>query len=324
MDPRHTGPHTSPSPRPRPRVVAVAVQKGGTGKTTLSASLAVAATQAGERVTAFDLDPQGSLAGWGAMRPRGNPVVDRIQPWEIAQMPEILGQFAEQQRLAVRHKKGLTRRPLVRQREGDRIRRIPPRQEAAPRPAAEGQGQGPLRQPKQRMNAAAPALAIDRRETQHRATRRAAFHGAPERGFGGELRGGIAVLRRGRAILPDRRGTERVNEKRRGENEPAGAAPHRAIGERHRRRDIGAHEGCVIARGRVAAFGVEGGQMRHGVEPVRPVGPAVDGGEIAGKAAFAPARGQNLVPMCAQKGNERAADEAVAAGDENAHGLDFP
>lgn len=78
------------------RVVALAVQKGGTGKTTLAASLAVAAAQAGERVTAFDLDPQGSLAGWGAMRSRGNPLVDRIQPWEIAQMPEILGQFAEQ------------------------------------------------------------------------------------------------------------------------------------------------------------------------------------------------------------------------------------
>ncbi|AWN38924.1 cobyrinic acid ac-diamide synthase [Methylobacterium radiodurans] len=78
------------------RVIALAVQKGGTGKTTLAASLAVAAAQADERVTPFDLDPQGSLAGWGAMRARGNPAVDRIQPWEIAQLPEILGQAAEQ------------------------------------------------------------------------------------------------------------------------------------------------------------------------------------------------------------------------------------
>lgn len=76
------------------RVIALAVQKGGTGKTTLAASLAVAAAQAGERVTAFDLDPQGSLAGWGAMRPKGNPVIDRIRPWEIGQMAEILGQLA--------------------------------------------------------------------------------------------------------------------------------------------------------------------------------------------------------------------------------------
>ena len=50
------------------RVLAVAVQKGGTGKTTLAASLAIAAAEAGEQVTALDLDPQGSLAGWGALR----------------------------------------------------------------------------------------------------------------------------------------------------------------------------------------------------------------------------------------------------------------
>ncbi len=80
----------------QPRILAVAVQKGGTGKTTLAASLAVAAAQAGERVTALDLDPQGSLAGWGALRERNAVAVDRIQPWEIGQLPEILDLLGQQ------------------------------------------------------------------------------------------------------------------------------------------------------------------------------------------------------------------------------------
>ncbi|SDN80234.1 chromosome partitioning protein [Methylobacterium phyllostachyos] len=99
MDPEGSGiePGTSPRPAGRPlRILAVAVQKGGTGKTTLAASLAVAAAEAGERVTALDLDPQSSLAGWGALRTNGSVVVDRVQPWEIAQLPEILGLLADQ------------------------------------------------------------------------------------------------------------------------------------------------------------------------------------------------------------------------------------
>jgi chromosome partitioning protein len=50
------------------RTIAFLTQKGGTGKTTLAASLAVAAAQAGERVIALDLDPQSSLARWGERR----------------------------------------------------------------------------------------------------------------------------------------------------------------------------------------------------------------------------------------------------------------
>ena len=79
----------------RPRVVAVAVQKGGTGKTTLAASLAVAAAEAGESVVALDLDPQGSLALWGAMRPMESVAVDRIRPWEIGQLGDVLAQAAD-------------------------------------------------------------------------------------------------------------------------------------------------------------------------------------------------------------------------------------
>jgi chromosome partitioning protein len=50
------------------RAIAFLTQKGGAGKTTLAASLAVAAAQAGERVIALDLDPQASLARWGERR----------------------------------------------------------------------------------------------------------------------------------------------------------------------------------------------------------------------------------------------------------------
>lgn len=85
----------------RPRVIAVAVQKGGTGKTTLLASLAVAAAQAGERVTAFDADPQGSLSAWGSLRVRPEPVTDRLRPWEFAQFATILDQLAERGRTLV-------------------------------------------------------------------------------------------------------------------------------------------------------------------------------------------------------------------------------
>ena len=47
------------------RSIAFVTQKGGTGKTTLAASLAEAAAIAGERVIALDLDPQESLCRWG-------------------------------------------------------------------------------------------------------------------------------------------------------------------------------------------------------------------------------------------------------------------
>jgi len=39
------------------RAIAFLTQKGGAGKTTLAASLAAAAVNAGERVIALDLDP---------------------------------------------------------------------------------------------------------------------------------------------------------------------------------------------------------------------------------------------------------------------------
>jgi chromosome partitioning protein len=53
------------------RTIAFLSQKGGVGKTTLAASLAVAAAGTGERVIALDLDPQASLVSWSERRKKG-------------------------------------------------------------------------------------------------------------------------------------------------------------------------------------------------------------------------------------------------------------
>ncbi|KAF0675263.1 ParA family partition ATPase [Profundibacterium mesophilum] len=46
------------------KVITVAQQKGGAGKTTLAANLAVAFARAGHRTALIDTDPQGSLGRW--------------------------------------------------------------------------------------------------------------------------------------------------------------------------------------------------------------------------------------------------------------------
>jgi len=52
------------------RVIVVASHKGGSGKTTLSAHLAVAAERAGAGpVVLLDIDPRGSLIDWWELRP---------------------------------------------------------------------------------------------------------------------------------------------------------------------------------------------------------------------------------------------------------------
>jgi chromosome partitioning protein len=45
-------------------IITVAQQKGGSGKTTLAANLAVGFWKAGQRVAMVDIDPQGSLGRW--------------------------------------------------------------------------------------------------------------------------------------------------------------------------------------------------------------------------------------------------------------------
>jgi len=50
------------------RILTIAQQKGGAGKTTLAAQLAVTWAKAGRRVGLLDIDPQGSLSAWFALR----------------------------------------------------------------------------------------------------------------------------------------------------------------------------------------------------------------------------------------------------------------
>lgn len=72
------------------KTIAFVTQKGGAGKTTLAASLAVAAQEAGEQVAVLDLDPQQSLANWANDRTNETPAVDYLEPGSIAQLPSVL------------------------------------------------------------------------------------------------------------------------------------------------------------------------------------------------------------------------------------------
>ncbi|MFD1696783.1 AAA family ATPase [Roseibium aestuarii] len=72
------------------KTIAFVTQKGGAGKTTLAASLAVAAQEAGETVAVLDLDPQQSLTNWGNDRESDAPAIDYLEPGSISQLPSIL------------------------------------------------------------------------------------------------------------------------------------------------------------------------------------------------------------------------------------------
>lgn len=56
------------------RTIAVVSRKGGAGKTTLAAALAVEAERRGHRTVILDTDPQGGLAGWWNAREAETPV----------------------------------------------------------------------------------------------------------------------------------------------------------------------------------------------------------------------------------------------------------
>jgi chromosome partitioning protein len=72
------------------RTIAFLTQKGGAGKTTLAASVAVAASAAGERVVALDFDPQASLTRWGKRRESASaPGIVVVEPLEYDRLPRL-------------------------------------------------------------------------------------------------------------------------------------------------------------------------------------------------------------------------------------------
>jgi chromosome partitioning protein len=74
------------------RTIALVTQKGGSGKSTLSASLAVAAQAARERVFLIDMDPQKSLTTWAQNRQDENLGVEAIMPHKL---PAALAALAQ-------------------------------------------------------------------------------------------------------------------------------------------------------------------------------------------------------------------------------------
>ena len=74
-------------------VLVLASQKGGAGKTTLAAHLAVAAQAAGDGPTVLiDTDPQGSLSAWWNVREAESPA---LAPTTIVELPAKLAALAQ-------------------------------------------------------------------------------------------------------------------------------------------------------------------------------------------------------------------------------------
>jgi chromosome partitioning protein len=74
------------------QTVSFIAQKGGTGKTTLALSLAVAAEAAGKATLIVDLDPQASACKWGDRRTAEGPAVVDAQP---SRLPNALQKAAQ-------------------------------------------------------------------------------------------------------------------------------------------------------------------------------------------------------------------------------------
>lgn len=73
--------------------LAVLSRKGGTGKTTLTVNLAVAAERAGHRVAIVDLDSQASASEWGDWREAETPEVISVHS---ARLPQELHKLKQQ------------------------------------------------------------------------------------------------------------------------------------------------------------------------------------------------------------------------------------
>jgi len=60
------------------QTIVLTTQKGGSGKSTLSISLALAAIRAGHNVRLIETDPQGTVSNWRRRRPYASPIVEPI------------------------------------------------------------------------------------------------------------------------------------------------------------------------------------------------------------------------------------------------------
>jgi chromosome partitioning protein len=74
------------------KTIALIAQKGGTGKTTLALSLAIAAEQAGVSSLIIDLDPQATACNWSDRRGQETPLIIDAQP---ARLPNALEKAKE-------------------------------------------------------------------------------------------------------------------------------------------------------------------------------------------------------------------------------------
>ena len=73
--------------------LAVLSRKGGTGKTTLTVNLAIAAERAGHKVAIVDLDSQASASEWGDWREAETPEVISVHS---ARLPQELHKLKQQ------------------------------------------------------------------------------------------------------------------------------------------------------------------------------------------------------------------------------------
>jgi chromosome partitioning protein len=73
--------------------IAFVSQKGGSGKSTIGSSLAVAAHEMGEKVCVIDMDPQGSLTNWARIR-AANDI--EVRASGAARLPALLASLERQ------------------------------------------------------------------------------------------------------------------------------------------------------------------------------------------------------------------------------------
>jgi chromosome partitioning protein len=74
------------------RTIVLATQKGGSGKSTLTIGLALAAKNAGHHVRLIETDPQGTLSNWQSRRGIAEPMVETI--YNVGRIETRLEQLA--------------------------------------------------------------------------------------------------------------------------------------------------------------------------------------------------------------------------------------